>query len=134
MITHVQENRSSRVAWATEYEKLVTKAILTNDNDLWSEADVLSRNMEFTPHQLEKCHSNVERWLRLHGVTSMEKHEKAAVLLIQSCIRRWLIKKMLTRQYNMYYRLAKLDSLDHSRRAVSLGRTLASAWQHVHSR
>lgn len=122
-------------AEATEtYEKLITRAILTNDNDLWAEAHALSCASRFTPQQFEKCHYNVERWLRLHGVTSMEQREKDAVLLIQSSIRRWLIKNMLTRQYIMYYRLAKLDSPDHCRRAMSLERTLAYAWQHVHSR
>jgi len=120
--------------WAEEYEKMVTRAILTHDDDLWAEAHALSCSMGFTPQQLEEYHSNVERWLRLHGVTPIEDHEKAAILLIQSSIRRWLVYISLKHQYNMYSRLAKLDSPDHCRRAMSLERTLAYAWQCANSR
>lgn len=120
-------------SWAEEYEKLVTQAILTHDDDLWTEAHALSCSMGFTNQQLEKYHSNVEKWLRLHGVTPMKDHEKAAVLLIQASIRRWLVYRSLKHQHNMYSRLAKLDSPDHCRRAMSLERTLTYAWQRVNS-
>ena len=125
---------SNTQAWAEEYEKLVTRAILTHDDDLWTEAHALSCSMGFTSQQLEKYHSNVERWLRLHGVTPMEEHEKTAVLLIQSSVRRWLVYRSLKQEYNMYARLAKIDSPDHCRHAMSLERTLTCAWQYVNSR
>ena len=116
------------------YEKIVTRALLTNDDELWAEAHAFACALKFTPQLLEKCHDNVERWLRLHGVTSMREREKAALLLIQSSVRRWLVHQYLKQQYTMYSRLAMLDSLDHCKRAMSLERTLASAWNHIHSR
>lgn len=116
------------------YEKLVTRAILTRDSVLWAEAESFATALGFSSQQLDKCHSNVERWLRLHGVTPMNDNEKAAVLLIQTVVRRWLVKKLLKYQYKVYLRLAKLDSPDHCKRALSLERTLACAWQHIHSR
>lgn len=116
------------------YENLVIRAVLTNDNNTWMEAHALSSGFGFAPQQVETCHSNVERWLRLHGVTSMEAHEKAATILIQSVIRRWLVQRILKQQYDMYYRLAKFDSPDHCKKAISLERTLACAWKHIHGR
>ena len=106
------------------YENLVIRAVITNDNSIWMEAHAISQTFCFTPYQVERCHSNVERWLRLHGVTSMEDHEKAATLLIQSVIRRWLVRQVLKQQYNLYTRLAKFDSPDYSKRAISLEKTL----------
>lgn len=116
------------------YENLVIRAVITNGNDTWMEAYALSQAFNFTPQQVERCHANVERWLRLHGVTSMEDHEKAATLLIQSVIRRWLVQRVLKQQYDMYARLAKFDSPDYCKRAISLEKTLACAWEHIHSR
>lgn len=116
------------------YENLVTRAVLTNDNQAWMEAHALSYTFGFPPQRVEACHSNVERWLRLHGVTSMEDNEKAALLLIQSVTRRWLVKRVLKHHYNMYSRLAKFDSPDYCKRAISLEKTLACAWKHIHGR
>lgn len=130
MQTHRYEISLEEVPEA--YENMVTRAILTHNNELWAEAHTLSSVLG--SQQIERCHSNVERWLRLHGVTTMQDHEKTALLLIQSAARRWLVHQYLKRQYNMYSRLAKLDSLDHCKRAISLERTLACAWQHIHSR
>ena len=115
------------------YEKLVLRAILTNENDVWIQAHALSYTSGFTPQQIEACHENVDRWLRLHGVTTMKEHEKSALVLIQSTIRRWLILRDLKHQYDMYSRLAQLDSPDHCKRALSLQTTLACAWHRIHS-
>lgn len=116
------------------YENLVIRAVITNDNTTWTEAYALSQAFNFAPYQVERCHANVERWLRLHGVTSMEAHEKAATLLIQSVIRRWLVRRVLKQQYDMYARLAQFDSPDYCKRAISLEKTLARAWEHIHGR
>ena len=115
------------------YEKMVIRSILTNSSVLWSESNAFSCVMGLTLEQMESCHCNVERWLRLHGVMTMEDHEKAALLLIQSTVRRWLVHQFLKKQYKMYYRLAQLDSLDHCKRALSLERILACAWNQIHS-
>lgn len=116
------------------YEKMVIQALLTNEDELWTEAHAFACAKSFSPQQLQKCHLNVERWLRHHGVTPMEDHEKTAVLTIQSSIRRWIVYTSLKQQYNMYSRLAKLDSPDHCRRAMALERTLTYAWHYIHSR
>ena len=119
---------------AEAYENLVIRAVLTNDNNMWTEAHAISCVYRFSPSQVETCHENVERWLRLHGVTKMEDEEKAALVLIQSTVRRWLVLRVLKQQYDMYSRLAKLDSQDHCNRAVALQRTLACAWEHIQGR
>lgn len=116
------------------YENIVTRAVLTNDNNLWAEAHALACVCEFSPQNLEVCHANVERWLRLHGVTKMEENEKRALLIMQSVVRRWMVQRVLKHQYDVYSRLAKLDSLDHSRKAESLRKTLACAWKQIHGR
>jgi len=116
------------------YENLVIRAVLTNNNDMWTEAHALSVMCRFTPEQVAACHANVERWLRLHGVTKMEDSEKAALILLQSTVRRWLVQRILKQQFDMYSRLAKLDSPDHCKRAVALEKTLACAWKHIHGR
>ena len=116
------------------YENLVIRAVLTNDNDTWIQAHSMSCLYNFSKEQIEECHANIERWLRLHGVTKMNEEEYAALLLVQATIRRWLVRRVLKHQYDMYSRLAQLDSPDHCRRAVSLQRTLARAWEHIHSR
>lgn len=116
------------------YENLVIRAVLTNDDNMWTEAHAISCIYKFSPSQVETCHGKVERWLRLHGVTKMEDEEKAALVLIQSTVRRWMVLRAFKHQYDMYTRLAKLDSPDHCKRAVSLERTLACAWEHIHGR
>ena len=117
-----------------EYENIVIRAVLTNDNNLWAKAYAITCFNSFSSQQIEMCHANVERWLRLHGVTKMDDHEHAALLIIQSTIRRWLTLRVLKQQFDMYSRLAKFDSPDHCTRAMSLQRTLARAWEQIHSR
>lgn len=116
------------------YENLVIRAVLTNNNDKWAEAHALSCVYGFSADQIEACHANVERWLRMHGVTKISASEKIAIVRIQASVRRWLVRRVLKQQYDMYSRLAKLDSPDHSKRAVSLQRTLACAWDQIHGR
>ena len=116
-----------------KYEKVVIHAILTNDDSLWSEAHAISCVYGFTTETLQQCHINVERWLRLHGISEMLPHEKKALTLIQATVRRWLVLKTVQQQMNMYYRLASIDSLDHSKRALVLQNTLACAWGYIHS-
>ena len=116
------------------YENIVIRAVLTNDNNMWAEAHLLACSCRFTTEIIEVCHANVERWLRLHGVTKMDDSEKAALVLVQSVVRRWMVQRVLKHQYVVYSRLATLDSLDHSKRAESLRRTLACAWKQIHCR
>ena len=116
------------------YENLMTRAVLTRDNRYFTEAHVISTMFRFNHHQIQTCHANVERWLRLHGVTQMRASEIEALLLIQSCIRRWLVMNKLKHQYELYTRLAKLDSPDHCGRALALESILTCARKHIHSR
>lgn len=116
------------------YENLVIRGVLTNDNETWAEAHALSRDYALSSQQIKTCHANVERWLRLHGVTKMKSSERAALLLMQSTVRRWIVQRLLKQQYDMYSRLAKYDSPDHCRKAMSLQTTLACAWKHIHGR
>lgn len=113
------------------YEKMVIRAVLTNDTDKWVEAHTLSCVYGFSKRQIEACHASVERWLRLHGVTKISEGEITAIVLIQSAVRRWLVLRLLQRQYDMYFRLAQLDSPDHCRRALAIQRTLACAWGQI---
>ena len=116
-----------------EYERVVIRAVLTGSNELWSEAHVISCVHDFTTEKIKQCHLNVERWLRLHGVSRMFPNEKKSLILIQSTVRRWLVLKKIQQQMNMYTRLANIDSPDHSKRALTLQRTLAYAWHHIQS-
>lgn len=116
------------------YENLMARAVLTRDNRYFTEAHVLSTMFGFNHHQIQTCHANVERWLRLHGVINMNRNEIKALLLIQSCIRRWLVMNKLEVQRNLYTRLAKLDSPDHCGRALALANILTRARKHIHSR
>ena len=116
------------------YEKLVIRAVLMNDPNLWDEANTFACVHSFNAQEITEYHMHVERWLRLHGITKMDDHEEAALLLIQSYVRRWLVLKKLKQQFGMYYRLAKLDNHEHSHQALSLQRILTRAWEHVHRR
>lgn len=116
------------------YENLVIRAVVTNDNDLWIEAHAWSVLQRFSTDQIHQCHDNVERWLRLHGVTPMKSTERKALLCIQSVIRRWIVLRSLIRQYTMYTRLAQMDSLDHCKHAMALESVLTRAWGHIHGR
>lgn len=116
------------------YEKLILRAVLTSDTNLWAEANAHACAHAFNAQQISRHHMNVERWLRLHGVTKMKDQEQAAVVLLQASIRRCLVLKRLKQQFDMYYRLAKLDNHEHSHRALSLQRILTRAWQQVHRR
>ena len=120
---------------ATEaYENMIIRALLTNDNVKWGEAHALSCIYGFSRAQLEMCHSNVERWLRLHGVTRMKDDEAFALVRIQAAVRRWFVRQALKQQFDMFSRMAKLDNPGHSRRAMALQKTLACAWDHIHGR
>ena len=114
-----------------EYERVVIRAVLTGADELWSEAHVISCVNGFTTETIKQCHLNVERWLRLHGVSKMLPSEKKSLILIQSTVRRWLVLKKLQQQMNMYTRLASIDSPDHGNRALKLQKTLAYAWHHI---
>lgn len=116
-----------------EYEKTVIRAILTHDDELWSQAHALSCIHNLTNETLTQCHLNIERWLRLHGVSKMFPHEEKALILIQSTIRRWIVLKSVQQQLDLYSRLASIDSPDHCTRALKLQKTLAYAWEHIQS-
>ena len=116
------------------YERLVIRAVLSNDTDLWDEAHMFACYHRFNEQQITEFHANVERWLRLHGVTKMKEHEKAALILIQSTVRRWLALNRIKQEYNMYYRLALMDNHEHSKHALILQGVLTCAWKHIHSR
>ncbi len=116
------------------YEKMVIRAVLINDPNLWDEANAFACVHSFNAQQITEYHTNVERWLRLHGITKMDDHEKAALILIQSSVRRWLVLNRIKQQYNMYYRLALMDNHEHSKRAMALQGVLTRAWEHIHSR
>lgn len=116
------------------YENIVIRAILTNDNNLWSEAHALSCTYSFSSQVIETCHASVERWLRLHGITKMDDHERSALITIQSAVRRWFVQRALKQQYEMYSRLAKFDSPDHCKKAFALQKTLACAWENIQRR
>ena len=117
-----------------DYENIVIRAVMTNDNNMWAEAHAISCVYTFSTQQIEACHANVERWLRLHGVTKMNDREHAALLIIQSTVRRWLTLRFLRQQFDMYSRLAKFDNPDHCKRAMSIQQTVACAWEQIHSR
>jgi hypothetical protein len=116
------------------YEKLIIRAVLTNDTDLWDEANALACAHRFNAQQVARYHTNVEKWLRLHGITEMKDYEKAALLLIQASIRRWVVLNHIKREYNMYYRLALMDNHEHCRRAIILQGILTCAWKQIHRR
>ena len=116
-----------------EYERVVIRAILTNDDNLWNEAHRISCVYGFSTCNLQKCHVNVERWLRLHGISEILPHEKKATILIQASVRRWLVLRKIREQMDMYSRLASIDSLDHCKRALALKATLTHAWNYIHS-
>jgi len=116
-----------------EYERVVTRALLTNEDHLWAEAHALACSYGFSPVNILNCHANVERWLRLHGVSEMRPCEKKAIILIQATVRRWLVLSKIHQQMNMYARLAGIDSPRHSNRAIALQKTLTRAWERIHS-
>lgn len=116
------------------YEKMIIRAVLMDDTDLWAEANTHACAHSFNAIEIERCHTNVEKWLRLHGVTKLKEREKAAIILIQSSLRRYLVLKKLNQQFDMYSRLARLDNYEHSKRALTLMRILTCAWQQVHRR
>jgi len=113
------------------YEKMVIRALLTDNTGVWAEANAYAYVHGFNQQQIQRCHVNVERWLRLHGVTNMKEHEKSALVLIQASMRRYLVLQALSRQFDMYYRLAKLDNHEHCKRALILQRILTCAWHQV---
>jgi hypothetical protein len=117
-----------------EYERLIIRAVLTNDTDLWTEANAFAHLHSFNAQQVLRYHTNVERWLRLHGITKMKDHEAAALCLIQASTRRWLVLNRIKKEYNMYYRLAFMDNHEHCKRALVLQGVLTNAWKHIHSR
>ena len=113
------------------YEKMVIRAIVTGNSIFWDEANAYACMHRFNCEEVEGYHSNVERWLRLHGVTKMKEHETAALLLIQSVARRFLVLERLKLQFEMYYRLAQLDNHEHIKRASSLQKVLTCAWGYI---
>ena len=119
----------SRMELTTEetYEKMVIRAVLTDDTRIWSEANAYAQVHRFNQQQIQRCHKNVERWLRLFGVTKMEEREKHALLLMQSVVRRYLVLKRLKMRFDMYYRLIRLDNHEHCNRALQLQRILTCA-------
>ena len=116
------------------YEQLIIRAVLTNDTDLWAEANAFACVHSFNAQQMTRYHTNVERWLRFHGVTKMKDHERDALILIQASMRRWIVLHRIKKEYNMYYRLALMDNHEHSKHALALQGILTRAWEHIHSR
>ena len=114
------------------YENLVIRAFLTNEASMWTEAHAFSIMNRFTKDQLDESHANIDRWMRLHGISKMKDDEKNALLLVQAWIRRWLVRNTLKQRRDLYTRLAHIDSLDHCKTAMVLNRVLARAWEHVH--
>lgn len=107
-----------------DYERTLLQSILTNDPAYCELAVCIADHDQYTEEDLMWSRRQVERWLRTRGFIQMLPFEYRSLLRIQACWRRYLVRKELLFQYDLYRRLAVCDTEDHVKRAVALQRVL----------
>ena len=107
-------------AWMDAFEKTIISAVLTNNIELMRGADQIAVQYGFTPEMVIQCQTNVERWLRLHGIGKLLHHEYSAVVIIQSVIRSFCVRSKMKKKYQMLMNLAKLDDIAYLTEAQKL--------------
>lgn len=94
-----------------EFEHMLLRAIITNDHELFKRSMQVAIMCHFDQETIDKCHTNILRWLRHHNVSPLLVNEARAIVKIQTLVRKWLVRKELYPKYRMLMNLAHNGSL-----------------------
>ena len=106
-------------SWS-EYEIAILRSILTREPKYIAYREHIEDLNIYSQEQMSQIYDKVMWWMRTRGFKPMLQHEYKALLNIQACARRYLVKKQLWFEYELYARLALCDSVVHVDRAVAL--------------
>lgn len=94
-----------------EFEQMLLRAIIANDYQLFKKTIQIATMCNFSQETVDKCHTNILRWLRYHSVAPLLINEARAIVKIQAIVRKWLVRKKLYPKYTMLMNLAHNGSL-----------------------
>lgn len=109
---------------SAQLEQMLLVAILDNSEEQHAQAQAYAREHKFTQKQIDTACKKVLSFLRWHGVQKLHENEKNALIKLQAFFRRLLVEKKLRKQMKYWERLAKLDALEHFKKAEEIYKVL----------
>ena len=102
---------------ALQLEQMLVLAIVNNSEELHAKAQAHAQEHRLTQTQVNETCKRVMAFLRWHGLKDLFEVEKIALIRLQSFFRMIYVRKQLKNRMRYWERLAKIDSMDHMKKA-----------------
>ena len=98
----------------TEVFNKLLEAVVTNNEQAFTDAVQLGRHYNFSTHTLFLLLKKIEFWCRIKGLVPLLPEEENALVKIQSVFRKWCVRKKLMNKYILLKNLSTTDSVHYA--------------------